>query len=219
MPDAIDLELLELLSKLGALQQVVGGAKGKDQQNVVTADGKIDHFIVIRNQMTLRLSELKETLDVKSQLEKAPGSNPKELITAQSKIRTELSILQDEFKELETIYNTETKKKRSKFTPEEMKSRQQMLVKIQMEIEGIKEVKRSGYVKGYQGIQLQSMENHEMFKAGADRKNNATPDWASGQEQSRGVSGNRNNDMTHDHKMQLHQIKERDAQIVSISKI
>ncbi len=219
MPDAIDLEILDLLGKLGQIQQVVGGApKGKDHISAVTADGKVDRFIDIRNQMVARLSELKETMDLKNRLEKSPGSNPKELITAQSKIRTELATLQDEFKDLDSILSHETKKKRSKFTPEELQMRQQMLTKLHNEIEGVKEVKRAGYVKGYQGVQMVSMENHEICTApdgGGMGGNSGSGTTGTVDRPSRGVYGERNNDMTAEHRMQLHQIKERDAQIVS----
>lgn len=209
MPDAIDLELGELLSKLTIIQRNVGGGpKHKDHENALTTDGKIDRFLDIRNQIISRLITLKETLELKNRLEKSPGNNPKELIIAQSKIRTELVTIQDEFKELESAYAHETKKKRSKLSPEEINMRQQMIQKLQIEINSMKEIQRAGYVKGYQSVQMVSMENHEIFQPRDNNKSNGVNG-----PRPPAVNGQRNNEMTDDHRMQLHQIKERDSKI------
>ena len=56
-------------------------------------------------------------------MEKTSGTNPKELITEQSKLRGEMANLMEEWKAMEAIYRNEAKKKRSKYTPEEMQDR------------------------------------------------------------------------------------------------
>lgn len=66
--------------------------------------------------------------------------------------------------EMDTIYRLESKKKRSKFTPEELSARQRALVELQSEIQSIKEQQRAGYVKGYKATKLSAMEESEMFR-------------------------------------------------------
>ncbi len=63
-----------------------------------------------------------------------------------------------------------------------------------------------GFVKGYQATNLVAMADSEMFK-GADLRSPGAP-------KSAGVYGRRNNDMTDQHRAQLHLLKERDMQIV-----
>ena len=215
--DAVDLELVEIHSKLLIIQRNVGGAKHKDHANAMTADGKIDRFLDLRNQIISRLASLKEAMEQKSRLEKSPGNNPKELIIIQSKIRTELTTAQDECKEMELALTHETKKKRSKFSPEEIASRQQMLQRVQVEITCLREIQRAGYVKGYQAIQMVDMEHHEIFQPRDNGSSSSSSSSAAGGNSRPAVTGHRNNDMTDEHRMQLHQIKDRDAKFVSLN--
>lgn len=162
MADSLDGELIGLINKLNKIQKKVGGGKlelkGKN-------DGKIDRFSDLKDQMTERLMELKETFEEIQRLEKTPGSNPKELIGAQSKVRTELTALNNDWKELDNNYRNEAKKKRSKLGPEELAQRQQILTTLQTEIQRIKVIQRAGFVKGYQGVQMDTMENSELFNS------------------------------------------------------
>lgn len=117
------------------------------------------------------------------------------------------------FQELDSIFRLETKKRRSKFTPEELAARQNMLVELQSEIQNLKEQQRAGYVKGYKGHQIVKMEDSELFRL---------PPPATAADGSilptipppRGVTGSRNNNMTEQQKMSLMIIKDRDAKIV-----
>ena len=159
MADPLDGELLVLINKLNKIQGQVGGVKVKKGDH----EGKIDRFLDLKNQMTERLMGLKETFENIQVLEKNPGSNPKELISEQSKVRSELTLLNEEWKELDLNYRNEAKKRRSKFSPEELEQRQQILNALQMEIQRIKDIQRAGYVKGYQSVQLDKMEDSELF--------------------------------------------------------
>jgi DNA repair ATPase RecN len=129
MSDQIDGELLGLINKLNNIQKEVGG--GKAQTTNFDSEGRIDRFLDLRGMMTERLNKIKDTLETVRSLEKVPGSNPKELISAQSQVRTEMTALNDEWKELDGLYRNEAKKKRSKFTPEEMSARKAMLTTLQ----------------------------------------------------------------------------------------
>lgn len=215
--DPLDTELNAIINKLNKVQGQVGGAKAK--VSVIGEDGKLDRFLDLKGRMLDRLHDLKETLQLKETLDKA-GGNPKDLIAAGSKIRTDLAALNDEWKELDHIYRAEAKKKRSKHTPEEMATRQQILMKLQMEITNIKEAQRAGYVKGYQAIQISSMEDSELFKPNHAGNASKIKDFSDdGEERSNAssvVTGSRNNNMTDEHRLQLHAIKERDTQIVSL---
>jgi len=216
--DPLDAELNTIINKLNKVQGAVGGGKAK--VSAIGEDGKLDRFLDLKGRMLERLHDLKETLQQKETLDKA-GGNPKDLIAAGSKIRTDLAALNEEWKELDQIYRAEAKKKRSKHTPEEMAMRQQILMKLQMEITNIKEAQRAGYVKGYQAVQISSMEDSELFKPVPGGNAAKNRDWASedGEERrnaSSVVTGSRNNNMTDEHRLQLHALKERDTLIVSL---
>lgn len=143
-------------------------------------------------------------------MEKTSGTNPKDLITEQSKLRQEMVLLLDEWKAMETIYRAEVKKKRSKYTPEEMADRNNTLQLFFQEIQGIKEVQRSGYVKsggmgkGYEAVRQVDMADSELFRKPKG-----------GESRTSGVHGGRNLDMTDQHRQQLQMIKNRDAELVS----
>jgi DNA repair ATPase RecN len=160
MGDSLDSELLLLISRLNKIQGQVGGAKSKWNKD---HDGKIDRFIDLKDQMTERLMNLKETFENIQSMEKSPGSNPKELIGEQSKVRSELAALNEEWKELDSTYRNEAKKRRSKFSAEELSHRQQILDALQLEIQRIKDIQRAGYIKGYSGVQMEKMEDSELF--------------------------------------------------------
>lgn len=164
MTDSLDSELIELINKLTKIQSVVGGAKAKETSSVVANDGSIDKFLDLRNLMVNKLNNLKDNLENVHNLEKSPGSNPKELIALQSKIRTDLSSLNDDWRELDILYRNEAKKKRTKFSPEEMALRSNMVSSLQLEIQTIREIQRAGYVKGYQSIFTPTMEESELFR-------------------------------------------------------
>ena len=159
MADSLDGELLALINKLNKIQKEVGGVKAKANVD----GGKIDRFMDLKTQMTDRLMDLKETFENIQRLEKTPGSNPKELIGEQSKVRSELALLNEDWKELDLTYRNEAKKRRSKFSEEELGERQQILTALQLEIQRIKEIQRAGFVKGYQTVQMDRMEDSAMF--------------------------------------------------------
>ncbi len=214
MSDALDCELIGLINKLNKIQAEIGGGKQKDSI-AAKHGGKIDRFIDLKMQIGERLEVIKTTIDDVKKYEKMPGSNPKDLIGSQSKLRNELSCVTDEWRELDTIFRLETKKRRSKFSPEELAERQNMLVDLQNQIQDIKEMQRAGYVKGYQGNRLTKMEDSEMFRPKDITNTGPGGTPAPGGIHTRGVTGTRNNNMTDENRMQLMALKERDNLIVS----
>jgi DNA repair ATPase RecN len=203
MADALDAELIGLINRLNKAQAVVGGPSKSKHVTAFGEDGKIDRFLDLRNQMMERINEIIETLKAVQQMEKSPGSNPKGIIEGNSKIRTELKTLTENWEELDGIYKAEAKKKRSKYSKESMQERQQVLTALRLEIEKIREMQRKGYNRNYNTVQLATMENSELFRGGP----------AAGSGAGGGMGGGRNNDMTAEHKSQLQALKQRDQQI------
>lgn len=217
MADALDAELIAIINKLTKIQNEIGGGKQKDSL-AAKHGGKIDRFLDLRSQISERLEVIKLAIEDVKKMERVPGANPKELIGAQSKVRTELAYVNDEWRELDTVFRLEAKKRRSKFTPEELLERQDMLIQLQTQIMDIKEMQRAGFVKGYKANKLGTMEENEMFKpktidyiktGGADGVAGGSTNTV----QARGVNGHRNNNMTDEHRVQLMSLRERDAQI------
>jgi len=212
MADALDGEIIGLINRLNKVQAEVGGTKKNKHVAVFGEDGKIDRFLDLRNQMRERVAEIYDTLSAVQQMEKSPGANPKGIIEGNSKVRTELKTLTENWAELDALYKAEAKKKRSKYSKESMQERQQVLTDTRLEIEKIREMQRKGYNKNYSSVQLMRMEDSEMFRGGA----------GGGGGGGGAAGGGRNNDMTSDHKAQLQALKQRDQaidqQVVEIGK-
>ena len=64
----------------------------------VEGAGKFDRFIDLRHQIQNRVQLVKDTIEDIRKLERIPGANPKELITCQSMVRTELTAMNDEWR-------------------------------------------------------------------------------------------------------------------------
>eukprot|EP01038_Epipyxis_sp_PR26KG_P008675 gene8675-11721_t len=213
--DSIDVELYGLINRLSKIQKEVGG--GKVNASLIDSHGNIDRFVDLRNRMDERIENLTETIELVVKLEKSPGANPRDLISSQSKVRTELALLQDEWRDLDALFRIETKKKRSKFPPEELAKRQEALVDLQNQIQAMKEAQRAGYVKGYKAVRLVSMEQSELFRQPPPSLGGATDTTGTNApavaERKYGVTGSRNDNMNDSHRLALKQIKARDAKI------
>jgi syntaxin of plants SYP7 len=212
MSDPIDTELTELIGRLTKIQNQLGGPKSSKAKS--GGYNKYDRFMELKDQMIDQLSIIKETFEDIQLMEKTPGSNPRELITAQSKVRTGLATLADEYRELDQEFKKEAKKRRSKLSPEELAQREQILTSIQTEIQRVKEIQRAGFVQEYKGVQLKRFEDSELFNS----KNHENGDEKGAEDgdlpRPRGVvTGSRNNNMTDQQRVQLQMVKERDAQI------
>lgn len=71
-----------------------------------------------------------------------------DIIKTQSEIRENIRQLTEEWRELDSIYRIEARKKRSKFTAEELDSQRITVLNLSQEITKVKEIQRSGYAKG-----------------------------------------------------------------------
>ena len=117
------------------------------------------------------------------------------------------------------MYRMEARKKRTKFSPEVMKLRKNMVEQLQMEINSIRDVQRSGYVKGYESQQrFVNMEDSELFKSsstkggdkkdGKDGKGKSLANDLNSRQSQNGAVQARNNTMSNDQKQQLQLIRQ-----------
>lgn len=155
--DKLDFDLIKIINQVSDVQKVLG-VKEKPKENplAVGPDGKIDRFIDLHGKMVDKLGVIKECLEKIRDFEKSPGQNPTDLIREQSKIRSEMQSINEDFKELDALYRKEANKRNSKISPDELKFRQLMVTKMQGEIQSIKEIQRMGYMKGYTSTGLVS---------------------------------------------------------------
>ena len=118
------------------------------------------------------------------------------------------------------MFRLETKKKRSRYSPTELSARQTIVVQMQKSIQELKDMQRSGFVKGIETKRMVTMEESELFKkrdvetggAGVAAPGGVVTAGGGGMP-TRGITGQRNNNMTDNQRAQLMAVKERDHQI------
>ncbi|RLN61071.1 hypothetical protein BBJ28_00007013 [Nothophytophthora sp. Chile5] len=147
-------ELDGLLSKLTQINNEMGGDDGKNKKG----KNKGDHFHELKTQIGERLHRLK--------LVSAPSTSssaivlssfslegevvlmrkhPREAIRRQQEIREDIRLVGVDIKELTTSYEQEAKKKKTKFPPEELATRKEIVMQYSVEFERIKELAAANY--------------------------------------------------------------------------
>lgn len=158
-----DDELTELLTKLYTIQEDIG-AKPKTSEeekknkaaNVAKmgsgkkAEKKGSMFLELKSTIIDRLKDIHRMLKETKELESAGygGDNAKDIIKMQAEIREQIRQSTDEWRELEGIYKKEARKKKSKFSPEELEVQSELVRRLYAEIEKVKEAQMRGYAKG-----------------------------------------------------------------------
>jgi hypothetical protein len=156
-----DDQLTELLAKLYDMQERTGSKpKTTDEQkkeraaNVAFGKGrkaekKGTRFLELKSNIIDSLKDIHKLMGEAKELEKAGfgGDNPKELIKVQAEIRERIRQATDEWKELDAIYKKEARKKRSKFTPEELEIQAELVNRLNDEIEKIRSAQMAGYTR------------------------------------------------------------------------
>ena len=181
-------------------------------KDVTGQNGKVDPFLTKKEQLNEHLNKTKKLLEGVQKLEQSSGTNPKDLIAAQSRLRQEITSLSSEWSAVNAIYLQNMKKQNSKYSKEEMANRGSFLQLLQSEIEAIKEANRAGYTnqshaRSFWGKSSSSsssgtfnryvkMSESELFK----------PKPA-------GYVPTSNNEMTDEQEGQLQGIRERDTQL------
>ena len=157
-----DEELTELLAKLYTIQEDIGAKPATSEEekkskaaNVAImgkgkkAAAKGSRFLELKSTVVDRLKTihnlLKETKSKEAQ--GYGGDNAKEIIKLQAEIREHLRQAGDEWNEMDAIYKKEARKKKSKFTPEELEVQSELVRRLSAEIEKVKEAQMRGYAK------------------------------------------------------------------------
>ena len=151
-------DLTTLLTKLYEMQEEVGAKpkttseeKRQKAENVAPVDfgkgrgGKKSgsRFLSLKSKVVDRLQSIHEMMEQTKGL-----SNSKDIISHQASIREELRQAQDDWNELNSLYQAEAKKKRSKFTSEELEIQQTLVQRLQQELEKVKQIQMRGYIGG-----------------------------------------------------------------------
>lgn len=157
-PGSSELEVL--MTKLYTIQDAVGGKKKETAAASSKASGgkgdKGAKFNVLKGEIVDLLKKVHEMIkDVREKESSLMGNvtyGAKEKVAAQQMIREMIRELGDKWKVLDGLYRSEAKKKRSKFTKDELMGQQTLVLKLQQEIEKVKELQRLAFNKASPGL-------------------------------------------------------------------
>jgi hypothetical protein len=158
-----DDELTDLLAKLYGIQEDIGSKpktseeeKKAKAENVATmgtgnksTEKKGSRFLQLKSVIIDRLKKIHQSLKDTKELEGAGygGDNAKEIIKMQAEVREQIRQSTDEWNELDGIYKKEARKKKSKFTLEELEVQAELVKRLYSEIEKVKEAQMKGYAR------------------------------------------------------------------------
>lgn len=219
MPSRKDEELTELLAKLYNIQEDIGAKpktsteEKKQKANEVAtmgrgrkAEKKGSRFLELKSTIVQRLQDIHGMLkDAKSkEAEGYGGDNAKEMIKLQAEIRENIRQASDEWKEMDEIYKKEARKKKSKFTVEELNAQSEFCQKLHNELEKVKEAQMRGYAKNRNPSASVALNTKATYRGAGDDG----PSWGSG---GGGVGGG-GASLTDGQRQQLQMIEQRDAE-------
>lgn len=197
MSDKIDTELDQMLAVLLGIQEKVGGPK-HEEHNLNPAF-KDDRFLALKEEVLEKLKEIRQLLNEKA--EAANFSSKLESVKIDQQIRRLFKETQEICVDLQQLNQVETRKRKSKFTKEELIRRNEIVVALQEEIEELKgSQKQGGQVNAAATSHILRMEDHEIFKKPAP-----------GSQGGGGVKYEQEA-LTDGHKLRLQQIQARDKQ-------
>lgn len=134
-------ELDSLLAKLERINHEMGGDEAKKKKGKNSGD----RFHELKAQVGERLHRLKFNLQDPEQQGKRK-THPREAIRRQQEIREDLRLLTQDIDELKTSYDNETKrKKKSKFSPEELQMRKEIIEQYASELAIVKDLASAGF--------------------------------------------------------------------------
>jgi hypothetical protein len=157
-----DDEVTGLLTKLYTIQEDIGAKpKTTDAEKLSKAanvakmgsgkkaEKKGSQFLELKSSIVDRLRKAHQLLKDSKELEGSGygGDNAKGIIKMQAEIRENVRQATDEWRKLEKIYKKEARKKKSKFTPEELEVQSELVKRLYAKIEEVKEVQTKGYSK------------------------------------------------------------------------
>ncbi|KAI9911258.1 hypothetical protein PsorP6_009665 [Peronosclerospora sorghi] len=130
-----------LLEKLSRINHEMGSNDGTDKQK----SKKGDRFHELKTRMGERLHQLKMTLQDNEVGVTTRGKHPREVIRRQQEIREEIRLAGIDLKDLTATFELENKKKRSKFSREELAMRKDIVTQYWAEYERIQELAAATY--------------------------------------------------------------------------
>ncbi|GLE06206.1 hypothetical protein PINS_up015448 [Pythium insidiosum] len=132
-------ELDGLMAKLTKINQEMGGEEGKNKKK----DGG-DRFHELKTQVGERLHRLKFNLqDPEAKVNR--NKHPREAIRRQQEIREDIRIVTQDINELRQSVENELKKKKSKFSPEELQIRKEIVTQYSSELVLIKDLAATAF--------------------------------------------------------------------------
>lgn len=212
-----DDELTDLLTKLYTIQEDIG-AKPKTSQeekkakaeNVAVmgstkkAQKKGSRFLDLKSTILDRLKTVHTLLKETKEKEQAGmgGDNAKDIIKMNAEIREQIRQAGDEWNELDEIYKREARKKKSKFTTEELEVQSELVRRLAAEIEKVKELQMRGYARGRDAGTAVSLNTKALYADSVTGNGKKKEPWA-------GTGGGVA--LTSSQQAQIQQLEERDA--------
>lgn len=157
-----DDELTECLTKLYSIQEDIGAKpkttedeKKAKAENVAKmgsgkkAEKKGSKFLELKSAIVDRLKSIHKLLKDVKELESSGygGDNAKDSIKMQAEAREQIRQATDEWRQMEEIYKKEARKKKSKFSPEELEVQSELVKRLFAEIEKVKNLQMKGYAR------------------------------------------------------------------------
>jgi SYP7 family syntaxin len=214
-----DEELTELLTKLYTIQEDIGAKpKTSDEEKRTKAENaakmgttkksekKGSKFLELKSAIVDRLKKIHQLLKDTKELEGAGygGDNAKDIIKMQAEIREQIRQATDEWRELEAIYKKEARKKKSKFTPEELEVQAELVKRLYVEIEKVKDAQMKGYARSKTPDAAAVLNTKALAYDPTGGSSGGAPSWA-------GSGGGGGVALTGDQQQQIMALEERDA--------
>ncbi|KDO24268.1 hypothetical protein SPRG_09904 [Saprolegnia parasitica CBS 223.65] len=141
-------EVDALLEKLAHINVEMGGQETRKDRAKAA-----DRFGELRIKISDRLHGLKISLTEMAQpISAKKPQHPREKIKQQQGVRDDIRLVEEDLAEMAECYEAETKKKKSKFSPEELAIRKDFVDQYTSELAFIKEQASSAYVKASPGL-------------------------------------------------------------------
>jgi len=158
-------ELTELLTKLYTIQEDVGAKPQTTAEEKVNKANNASmlgrgraakksgtRFLELKSSIVARLRKVHDLLEEDTQrnqglMSVVGGANPNEVIKSKSMMREEIRQASEEWKEMEQLYKAEARKRKSKFTKEQLDIQQTLVHRLNAEIEKVRDMQAQGYAR------------------------------------------------------------------------
>ncbi|GMH64868.1 hypothetical protein TrRE_jg9645 [Triparma retinervis] len=165
----LDADLDRCLSSLRELQDSLKAETHRHAAPMLEEGG--DMFNNLKSQIVGRLCTVRTLLengvDNGAGGGKSPATpvDPQTSIRLQSAIRENVRQLNEEFRDLENCYKSESSRRRRKYSPAEAAGRRQLVSQLAEEIAAVKTLQKRQYMASYRdpSSQVKSMEDAELF--------------------------------------------------------